>query len=135
MLLERIRAEKEELVKQGKIKRDKKESVIFKGDDNSYYQDLPQNWQVSTLREITTPLTLNDGDWILSENMTDNGEVKLLQLGSIGNMPSVGLRRALAIADRLGHESIEVTYRYAHLFPSKQTEMANKLDDLGKGDF
>jgi len=86
VLLERIRAEKEELIKQGKIKRDKKESVIFKGDDNSYYQDLPQNWQVSTLREITTPLTLNDGDWILSENMTDNGEVKLLQLGSIGNM-------------------------------------------------
>ena len=86
ILLERIRAEKEELIKQGKIKRDKKESVIFKGDDNSYYQDLPQNWQVSTLREITTPLTLNDGDWILSENMTDNGEVKLLQLGSIGNM-------------------------------------------------
>ena len=42
---------------------------------------------------------------------------------------------ALAIADRLGHESIEVTYRYAHLFPSKQTEIANKLDDLGKGDF
>ena len=42
---------------------------------------------------------------------------------------------ALAIADRLGHESIDVTYRYAHLFPSKQTEMANKLDDLGKGDF
>ena len=86
VLLERILAEKEELIKQGKIKRDKKESVIFKGDDNSYYQDLPQNWQVSTLREVTTPLTLNDGDWILSENMTDNGEVKLLQLGSIGNM-------------------------------------------------
>ena len=42
---------------------------------------------------------------------------------------------ALAIADRLGHESIEVTYRYAHLFPSKQTEMANKLDILCKGDF
>lgn len=40
---------------------------------------------------------------------------------------------ALAIADRLGHESIEVTYRYAHLFPSKQTEMADKLDMLGKG--
>ncbi|RHV69069.1 restriction endonuclease subunit S [Clostridium sp. OM02-18AC] len=37
VLLERIRAEKEELIKQGKIKRDKKESVIFKGEDNSYY--------------------------------------------------------------------------------------------------
>jgi integrase len=35
---------------------------------------------------------------------------------------------ALAIADRLGHESINVTYRYAHLFPSKQTEIADKLN-------
>ena len=40
VLLERIRAEKEELIKQGKIKRDKKESVIFKGDDNSYYEKI-----------------------------------------------------------------------------------------------
>lgn len=39
---------------------------------------------------------------------------------------------AVAIADRVGHESIEITYRYAHLFPSKQKEMANKLDDIGK---
>lgn len=38
VLLERIRAEKEELIKQGKIKRDKKESILFKGDDNSYYE-------------------------------------------------------------------------------------------------
>ena len=59
VLLERIRAEKEELIKQGKIKRDKKGSVIFKGDDNSYYEkigdtvtcideelpfDIPDNW-------------------------------------------------------------------------------------------
>ncbi len=34
---------------------------------------------------------------------------------------------ALAIADRVGHESIDITYRYAHLFPSKQTEIAQKL--------
>jgi len=40
---------------------------------------------------------------------------------------------AVAIADRVGHESIEITYRYAHLFPSKQTEMANKLGELKKG--
>ena len=86
VLLERIRVEKEELLKQGKIKRDKNESVIFKGSDNSYYQDLPENWQFTSLKEITTPLTLNDGDWILSQNMADIGEVKLLQLGSIGNM-------------------------------------------------
>ena len=43
VLLERIRAEKEELIKHGKIKRDKKESVIFKGDDNSYYEKVGNN--------------------------------------------------------------------------------------------
>ena len=40
---------------------------------------------------------------------------------------------AVAIGNRVGHESVEITYRYAHLFPSKQKEMANRLDDLGKG--
>lgn len=40
VLLERIRAEKEELIKQGRIKRDKKESVIFRGEDNSYYEKI-----------------------------------------------------------------------------------------------
>lgn len=35
---------------------------------------------------------------------------------------------ATAIADRVGHESIDITYNYAHMFPSKQTEMADRLD-------
>jgi integrase len=35
---------------------------------------------------------------------------------------------AVAIADRVGHESIDITYRYAHLFPSKQTEMVEQLE-------
>ncbi len=35
---------------------------------------------------------------------------------------------ALAIADRLGHESTEVTMRYAHLFPNKQEDMADDLE-------
>lgn len=67
VLLERIRAEKEKLIKQGKIKRDKKESIIFKGEDNSYYvrQDmhmeaideqfifeLPDNWEWCSLLNI-----------------------------------------------------------------------------------
>lgn len=39
----------------------------------------------------------------------------------------------VAIADRVGHESIEITYRYAHLFQSKQKEMAIKLDFMNKG--
>lgn len=67
VLLERIRAEKEELIKQGKIKRNKKESIIFRGEDNSYYvrQDthmesideqfifeLPDNWEWCSLLNI-----------------------------------------------------------------------------------
>ena len=35
---------------------------------------------------------------------------------------------AVAIADRVGHESIDITYRYAHLFPSTQKEIAKKLN-------
>ena len=67
VLLERIRAEKEELIKQGKIKRDKKESVIFRGEDNSYYLnngtsaidisaelpfDIPASWCWEKLKDI-----------------------------------------------------------------------------------
>lgn len=36
---------------------------------------------------------------------------------------------ALAIAERVGHESIDITYRYAHLFPTRQAEMADKLEN------
>ncbi len=39
-LLERIRAEKERLIKAKKIKRDKNESVIYRGEDNSYYRNV-----------------------------------------------------------------------------------------------
>lgn len=35
---------------------------------------------------------------------------------------------AVAIADRVGHESANITYRYAHIFPNKQRDMANALD-------
>ena len=67
VLLERIRAEKEELIRQGKLKRDKKESVIFRGDDNSYYlrtgklvesledwrfDALPETWELCCLGDV-----------------------------------------------------------------------------------
>ena len=56
VLLERIRVEKEELIKQGKIKRNKKKSVIFKGSDNSYYEKygekLPSGWVVTNFETL-----------------------------------------------------------------------------------
>lgn len=39
---------------------------------------------------------------------------------------------AVAIADRVGHESINITYNYAHMFPSTQNDMAEKLNGLRK---
>lgn len=33
------------------------------------------------------------------------------------------------IAERLGHESVTITDRYAHLYPSVQRDMANRLDE------
>ena len=67
VLLERIRTEKEKLIEQGKIKRNKRESVIFRGEDNSYYQidnestsnidddlpfDIPNSWCWGRLKDI-----------------------------------------------------------------------------------
>lgn len=37
---------------------------------------------------------------------------------------------AVAIANRVGHESIDITYRYAHLFPTTQQAMADKLNTV-----
>lgn len=100
VLLERIRAEKEELIRQGKIKRDKKDSVIFKGEDNSYYLrtedqkeniefwelgDLPGSWGVCTLGEIcdygncinVDTDQIGDNEWILDleDIEKDSGKV------------------------------------------------------------
>ena len=102
ILLERIRAEKEELIKQGKIKRDKKESVIFKGDDNSYYQqtgdliesistweleELPDNWVLCCLWELCDYGNCNNVDadsiagnaWILDLEDIEKNTGKVLR--------------------------------------------------------
>lgn len=50
-----------------------------------------------------------------------------LRHSHVSHLIEVGFS-AVAIADRVGHESIDITYRYAHLFPSTQIEMADKLD-------
>ena len=84
VLLERIRAEKEELIKQGNLRRDKKESIIYKGDDNSYYQtgssepievpyEIPETWTWSNLKELCNygvcdnipPEAIDSDAWIL----------------------------------------------------------------------
>ena len=58
VLLDRIRAEKKELVKQGIIKQDKRESGIFLGEDNSYYEKVGE--AVSCIDELI-PFELPEG--------------------------------------------------------------------------
>ena len=71
VLLEKIRAEKARLIKEGKIKKDKKESIIYRGEDNSYYEkfadgkviciddeipfEVPKGWEWCRMGAI--------GDW------------------------------------------------------------------------
>ena len=51
VLLERIRAEKARLVKEKKIKKDKNESIIYRGDDNSYYEKFIATGEVRCIDE------------------------------------------------------------------------------------
>ncbi|MBO5938448.1 MAG: restriction endonuclease subunit S [Clostridia bacterium] len=108
VLLDRIRAEKEELIRHGKIKRDKKESIIFKGEDNSYYRiyekfndgtvkciedeipcELPQGWVWCRLNMLSdsSPNSFVDGPFgsnLKTEHYTHNREVRIIQLNNIG---------------------------------------------------
>lgn len=60
VLLERIKAEKEKLIKEGKIKRDKNESYIYQGDDKNYYEKIclrwPSNWVALPLKSVLIPM-------------------------------------------------------------------------------
>ncbi|MDT2945353.1 restriction endonuclease subunit S [Lactococcus lactis] len=53
VLLEKIRQEKQKLYEEGKLKKkDLEESIIYKGDDNSYYENIPETWVSTTLGNI-----------------------------------------------------------------------------------
>ena len=51
VLLEKIRGEKERLIKEKKIKRDKNASIIYRADDNSYYEKILATGEVKCIDE------------------------------------------------------------------------------------
>ena len=66
-LLKRIKAEKEKLIKEGKIKRDKNETEIFRGDDGLHYE----KFQDGSVRQIEVPYEIPESwEWIRLENIT-----------------------------------------------------------------
>ena len=100
VLLERIRAEKEELIKQGKIKRDKKESIIFRGDDNSYYEiidgttecidddipfEIPDSWEWIHLSDIVQVLNGDRGQNYPAKNKLRNTGIPFVSASNINS--------------------------------------------------
>jgi type I restriction enzyme S subunit len=97
LLLEKIRSEKQRLIKEGKIKKDKVDSVIFKGVDNRHYEkvgngvkditdeidfDLPDGWALCRLKSISyisaggTPERSNPKYW-------EHGNIPWLKISDI----------------------------------------------------
>ena len=97
VLLERIRAEKQQLIKEGKIKKDKNDSAIFKGDDNRYYEkvgsevkditdevpfETPDSWawtRFSTLIRIISGVSYDKND-------VETKGIRILRGGNINDL-------------------------------------------------
>ena len=101
-LLKKIKAEKDALVKAGKLKKDKHESYIFKSDDNCYYEqlngktvdiseeipfDLPESWCWCRLASLcdygvcqsSSPEEISSEAWVLDLEDIEKDTGKLLQ--------------------------------------------------------
>ena len=82
VLLEKIRAEKARLVKEGKIKKDKKESIIYRGEDNSYYEKFADGKVVCIDDEI--PFEIPRGwEWCRLGNLVDFSKNKSVKACNI----------------------------------------------------
>ena len=115
VLLEKIRQEKERLIKEKKIKRDKNASIIYRGEDNSYYEkilatgevkcideeipfEVPQGWEWCRLGEISTyaqtkrKINASKADtqlWGLDLEDIEKGG-KLLNIKTVGERKAIG---------------------------------------------
>ena len=115
VLLDKIRQEKERLIKEKKIKRDKNASIIYRGEDNSYYEkmlatrevkcideeipfEIPQGWEWCRLGEISTyaqtkrKINASNADsqlWGLDLEDIEKGG-KLLNVKTVGERKAIG---------------------------------------------
>ena len=105
-LIKRIREEKEKLIKEGKIKKEKNPSYIFRGEDNIPYEkvgknepvsiadevpfEIPESWEWVRLKSLGAPVddAFADGPFgsnLKKEHYTEEHEVRLIQLSNIGD--------------------------------------------------
>lgn len=97
-----------------------------------YLEDLPELGSKERMFQVTKSYLSHEMDRGAKEAEVKRIRVHDLRHSHVSALIEMGFS-ALAIAERMGHESIDITYRYAHLFPNKQSVMADVLDDWRNG--
>ena len=116
VLLERIRAEKERLIKEKKIKREKNPSVIFKGADNTPYEKIGDE-----VIPVDTPFDIPDSwEWVQFKDLVDYSMGKTpprkeTEYWSNGTLPWV------SIADLVADGTVTATKECVNSFAAKNT--------------
>ena len=97
VLLERIREEKARLVKEKKIKKDKNESVIYRGEDNSYYEKFLATGEVKCIDDEIPFEIPSSWEWERWGNISqsiqygynapalENGDIRMVRISDIQN--------------------------------------------------
>ena len=99
-LLKRIKEEKEKLISEGKVKRDKKETEFFRGDDGKPYEkladgtvkkvevpyEIPDSWEWVRLKKIYQVINGDRGkNYPSKDKLFENGEIPFINAGNIAN--------------------------------------------------
>ena len=124
-LLKKIKAEKAELVKQGKIKKDKQESYIYKGSDNNYYEkigdevkditeeipfEIPENWEWVRIKFLCDTYTGNS----IAENVKKTKYTNITEGFNYIGTKDVGFDNSVAYENGVKIPYKEEKFRFAY---------------------
>ena len=124
VLLEKIRAEKARLVKEGKIKKDKKESIIYRGEDNSYYEKFADGKVICIDEEI--PFEIPESwQWERWGNLSYS-----IQYGYNAPAEEIGDIRMVRISDIQDGEVLWATVPFCHISKSEIDTYLLQKDDI-----
>ena len=124
VLLEKIRAEKARLIKEEKIKKDKKESIIFRGEDNSYYEKFADGKVVCVDDEI--PFAIPESwQWERWGNLSYS-----IQYGYNAPAEETGDIRMVRISDIQHGDVLWATVPFCHINESEIDTYLLQKDDI-----
>ena len=124
VLLEKIRAEKARLIKEGKIKKDKKDSIIYRGEDNSYYEKFADGKVICIDDEI--PFEIPESwQWERWGNLSHS-----IQYGYNAPAEETGDIRMVRISDIQDGEVLWATVPFCHINKSEIDTYLLQKDDI-----